>query len=455
MKVLKFGGGCLKDSRCFKSASGIILGEEGRTAAVVSAISGLTDILDQGLQKALYSEKSVPKAIKAIREKFHQICEDTILDQGTRDTTMGSIAIRLEKLERLLYGVAYTGEITESLRAMIMSFGERMSALTLAGVITSRGGEGVAMASDQIGVITDESYRNATADLGEVDKRVGEALAPVLDRGAVPVVTGYFGCTREGRITTFGRNGSDYTAAVLAHALDAGRIDVWKDVEGFMTADPKIVGGAKRIKTLSYYEAAELSYFGAKILHPRTVEPLVEKKIPIRIRNILDPGSEGTRIVPGGYEKEDVIKSVTYNRDISVLRVQGPGVGYKPGIISEIGERLSGLGINIYSVITAQTCINLLLDSKDSKRSYQVLSKLKGGVIETVDVLDDRDLIAVVGEGLLTKRGLAARVFSAVADRDINVEMISAGASEVAYYFIVRDRDLETAVKAIHGEFFE
>jgi aspartate kinase len=240
----------------------------------------------------------------------------------------------------------------------------------------------------------------------------------------------------------------------VAYGIGASSLEIWKDVDGFMSADPKIVKDAHGIDRLSYYEAAELSYFGARILHPRTVEPLVDTGIPIHIRNLYTK-SKGTRISLKGYEREEVIKSVTYNEHISVLRIHGPGVGYKPGIIAEIGRILSNEGINIYSVITAQTCINLLIDKRDSRRSYELIKKLAGGVIERVDLVDDIALIAVVGEGLLNRKGVAARVFSAVAEEGVNVEMISSGASEVAYYFIVKEDHLKKAINAIHKEFFK
>ena len=221
-----------------------------------------------------------------------------------------------------------------------------------------------------------------------------------------------------------------------------------------MSADPKIVKKACPLDRLSYYEAAELSYFGARILHPRAIEPLVEKKIPIQVKNVYKPERQGTTILSGRYERADVVKSVTYNKEISILRIQGPGVGYKPGIIAGLGSTLANTGINIYSVLTSQTCINLLIDKKDSWQSYRAVKGLEDGVIEKVVLEDDRALIAVVGEGIQQRRGIAARVFTSVAEANINVEMISSGASEVAYYFIVRAEDVEKAVNAIHKEFF-
>jgi aspartate kinase len=242
---------------------------------------------------------------------------------------------------------------------------------------------------------------------------------------------------------------------VIAAAMNAKLLELWKDVEGFMSADPKLEPAAHHIDKLSYYEAAELSYFGARILHPRTSEPLIETNpIPINIRNIKNPDGPPTVISRSAYEKSDIVKSVTYNRDIAVLKIWGPGVGYKPGIITDISELLSGSDVNIYSIITAQTCINLLLDKNDAEFAYSKINKMSGGVIEKVEVLDNIALIGVVGEGLLKAKGLAARVFTAVAKEKVAVDMISAGASKVAYYFIIPRKDLKKTIHAIHEEYF-
>ncbi|MCJ7817579.1 MAG: aspartate kinase, partial [Candidatus Thorarchaeota archaeon] len=338
---------------------------------------------------------------------------------------------------------------------LILSQGERLAMDILTGVLNDQGLNAEALESDVIGIVTDCVFENATVNMPTTRTNLQEQILPLLDEDIIPVITGFFGCNESGQPTSFGRNGSDYSAAIIAHCLDAPALDIWKDVNGFMTTDPKFTKSAVPIIHLSYDEAAELSYFGAKILHPRTVEPLRGSNIEIRIRNIRDPNGFCTAILPDGFANEDVIKSVTCNSDIAVLKVRGAGVGFMSGIIGEIGNRLSGININIYSVITSQTCINLLVDSKDALKSKQTLEPLIGGVIERIDVSDDVALIAIVGEGVITTKGLAARVFSAVAESGVNVEMFSAGASDVAYYFIVQQDDMYEAIQAVHRSFFE
>jgi len=312
----------------------------------------------------------------------------------------------MKKLERLLVGISYTEEISLPVKAHILSYGERLAVLLLSYLIKEKGKRSLPMEADNIGMVTDQSFENATALLPEVNWNLVKNVAPFVNDGIIPIITGYFGQSKEGKITTFGRNGSDYSAAVVANALDAKVLEIWKDVNGFMSTDPKIVKEAKNIDRLSYYEAAELSYFGAKILYPRTVEPLIAKGIPLHIKNLCDPGLRGTLIQNGSKELKNIVKSITYNRNISVLKIYGPGVGYKPGIIERISR------------------------------------------------VEEVALVSVVGKGLLKRHGVAAKVFSAVARENINVEMISSGASEVASYFIVLEKDLEQTIRAVHKEFF-
>ncbi|MFW6131220.1 MAG: aspartate kinase [Candidatus Aminicenantaceae bacterium] len=454
MKVMKFGGGCLKDYKDILQVAELIKSEIENTAVVLSAISGITDILLEGIDKAIHSETHIDNILKTLIENHHHITEKAIHNKKIKERTLKCIDTRMKKLGRLLHGIAYTEEITPSIKASVLSYGERFSVHLIAGVLNSINKNAEALESDHMGIITDDSYENATANLNEVKKNLSQTLIPILKRGTIAVTTGYFGCTSSRKVTLFGRNGSDYSAAVIAYGITASSLEIWKEVDGFMSADPAIVKEASRIERLSYYEAAELSYFGARILHPRTVEPLSEKSIPLFIKNTHKAESKGTIVLNKGNKKEKAIKSVTYNKNISILKIRGPGVGYKPGIIAQIGSLLSKTGINIISILTSQTCINLLIDKNDSSKSDKALQKLAGGVIEKINVHNDMALVAVVGEGLQKEKGVAAKVFSAVAKEKINVEMISSGASDVASYFIVLKSKAENAVNAIHKEFF-
>lgn len=454
MKVMKFGGGCLQDARSFSQAAAIIGREKERPVVVVSAVSGVTDLLIEACRQAERSERSVAASVQRIRAVHDSLMKILIRNAAVGRDLSRHFEAAHKKVEKLLYGISYTAEVTRATRSHVLSFGERLAAFLLAALLVDRGTPARPVESDKIGMVTDDTVENATVDLAGF-KRALKRLKPGLGRrDAVDVVTGFFGLNPRGKVVTFGRNGTDYSAAVVAAGLGASRLEIWKDVEGFMSADPKLEPRARKIDRLSYYEAAELSYFGARILHPRTLEPLHGLPITVVIKNLWDPDGAGTEVRPNGSVKDGVIKSVTFNADIVLLRIHGPGVGYKPGIIGTIGHRLFALGINIYSIITSQTCINLLVDRKDASRSYEALKAERGGVIERVDLEDDIVLIAAVGEGLLRHKGLAARIFSSVSKADVNVEMISTGASEVAAYFIVKRTDLDKTVHALHREFF-
>jgi aspartate kinase len=231
-------------------------------------------------------------------------------------------------------------------------------------------------------------------------------------------------------------------------------LEIWKDVDGFMSADPKAVPGAVPISHLSYEEAAELSYFGAKVLHPRTVEPARAKGITIRVRNVFKPAYEGTAIVPQGVEGNRTIKSISSMPNMAMVRVYGAGLGSKSGVMSEISVLLSDAGIIVYSAATSQTCISLLIEERELKHAERALAEAKKGVVDRIESVRDVALLCLVGEGLGQKEGIAGKVFSIVASNGTNIGLISAGASTVALTFTVKRRDLERTTKTIHHEFF-
>lgn len=458
MKVMKFGGACLKDKGTFQRVAKIIFAETGKKVIVTSAIYGVTDLIGSMLLSPIKEKERIDGFMKELKRRHEELAMKTIESKKILGETLEKLNEKCQKLERLLFGVAYTEELTDKTTDLIMSFGERLSVYLVEGIMREKGLKAMALEADHLGLVTDGVFGNATANLPYVEDNFGTSVQPLIDEGYVPVITGFFGCDEKGRCTTFGRNGTDYSAAVVANVLNAEVLEIWKEVDGFMTADPKIVRNARRIESLSYEEAAELSYFGAKALHPRTVEPVRLKKIPIVVRNVFYPERKGTRIVESCSainEKNSGVKSVSCMTNLAAIRVYGSGAGYKPGTLSDIIGCLGKDKINIHSATTSQTCISLLIDEKDVERGVKALEKIKGGIIEKVDTHRDSALICVVGEDLGHTKGLAARVFSSVATAGVNVEWISARASMVAYHFMVSRKDLNRAVRAIHQEFFE
>ncbi len=449
-KVAKFGGACVSKPEMYDRVAGILRADPGRRFIVVSAVAGVTDSLVQILAKPR-EEKELDLFIADLAKRHLALVPRTRADP---DRTLEAIEALRTKLERLLYGIAYTEEITPRIRDFVLSFGERLSAQVVASNLRSRGLDAEAFEADQIGLMTDENYGNATALLAETRAHMAPLLRRQADAGHVSVITGFFGLSPEGKAATFGRGGSDYSAAVVAHALDLRTVEIWKDVGGFMSADPKIVAEAFPLSVLSYDEAAELSYFGAKVLHPRAVQPARACGASLFLKNVFRPEETGTRIGPDTVDTSGDVKSVSYVRDLATLKVYATGLGSDEVLLSQSSTALANAGVNIYSAATSQTCVAFLIESDATSRARKALSRISNLPLERVEISPHASLICFVGEGIGHAHGIAARVFRAVADLNINVQFITAGASMVAYQFTVDTKDLEVAVRAVHKEFF-
>ncbi|MFA5795427.1 MAG: aspartate kinase [Candidatus Brocadiia bacterium] len=458
MKVLKFGGASLKSPAAFRDVARIIINTKGDKAVVLSALNGVTDSL-LGFIRTCSSKPSsqaqIKRFVQNLKTRHFDILKTALGKKAIRPETVRSLNLNLSKLERLFYGVSYVEEVSNRTQDFIISFGERLIVLVMAEVLQSLGARAEPLEADKIGMITDGDFGKASAILPLATRSLRHNLMPIIKKNAVPLITGFFGCDRYQRTTTFGRGGSDYSASVVAYALDADQLEIWKDVDGFMSVSPEIVRSGHLLDVLSYDEAAEMAYFGAEILHPRMVEPAMLKKIPIIIRNTFNPKHKGTAIVAQGYKSRDIVKGIAYDRNIAILKIHGAGVGYKPGVLQDITASIVNRGLNIKSVITSQTCINILLAKDDLESAYQALTKARINVIEHLEKVKGIALVGIVGEGLVRAKGLAAQVFKAVADEDVNVEVISAGASSVAYYFIIKDKFIKRVVRAIYLQFFD
>ncbi len=453
MKVLKFGGSSLKDGKSMRMVGDIIAADQEEKVVVVSAIQGITDSL-LSFMSTIRREEEVQQFIKSLKERHLRILAEVAKSMETKQQALDLITERLTKLERVLYGITYLEELTPRTSDLVQSFGERLSVIVISAMLQEIGVNAVPVEADELGIITDGSFGSATADLEMTSKNIQPKIKSMFGKQELPVVTGFFGRTPEGMITLFGRNGTDYSASVIANAIDADSLEIWKDVDGFMSVDPKIVAEAVPIASLSYEEAAELSYFGAKVLHPRTVEPAKLKGIEILVKNVFKPKLEGTTIGPKCASLGQPVKSISCMKNMVSLKIYGAGLGYKSGVMAEISVRLSDSDVNVYSAATSQTCIALLIEDKDLKKAELALSASKKGVIDRIEPVRGIALLCIVGEGLGMREGVAARVFNAVAKEKVNVAMISAGASPVAYHFTVNGEDLDRTTKAIHREFF-
>ncbi|HDR05514.1 MAG TPA: aspartate kinase [Candidatus Marinimicrobia bacterium] len=450
--VAKFGGSNLKSAADLHHIGDIIEAYQQPIVIVVSAFFGVTNFLQEMLWKCRTDEQTILAGADFLKNMKQELVNSVISDPILRAEAFEKIDFRLRQMTRYLLGVHYMGDAPSFAEDTVLSYGEQFSAAILSGLLKSRGLEAEELLPDTLGLITDGEFGNATVDFSASCQLVRKALS----KHSFAVIPGFYGISPAGKINLFGRGGSDYSAAALARIIQAESLDVWKDVNGFMSADPKLVRNVRQIPEISYTEAAELAYFGAKILHPRTMEPLLDDSIPIRIfdsrkfRGSLKAAS----IV---HEKREIhstiIKSVTYSDDFGVLQLAGPGVGIKPGILAMLTRELDRRGINIKSVITAQTSINILLSLNDLELAADLTRRAAPELVKNITVQDDVALIAVVGEGILETPGLAAKVFGAVYEKRINVQIISMGASPVAAYFLVDQKDRTEAVRAIHHSF--
>lgn len=454
MKVIKIGGGCLNGKKEIKRIVELVKKRCRGDIIVVSALKGITDFLIGKMYKALENEDIIPEIVSRIKSKHVNVARYLIDGKEGVSQYSKDLNKMLARLERLYYGLNFTKEITPRTYDTISCYGERFSAQMLTTILRSHGENAICLMPHQIGILTDGKYGDATAHLKKTTSNFQRHVSPLLTNRSIIIIPGFYGVSEDGDITTFGRGGSDYSAAVAAAVSGADLLEIWKDVDGFMSADPGYVPEAQLVPLLSYEEAAELAYFGAKILHPRSIDPIRTKKLNIRVTNTFNPDSQGSIIKRLSPRSAQIIKSVAYDEDLGILKVFASGIGARPGILAQIAQQLAFEGINIRSVVTSQTCISFLLDQKDLAPGKAALTKIRPRPFQRTEVQGDISLIGIVGDGIHSKKGIAARCFSAVAACHVNVEMISFGPSKSALYFITKKKDLIKAINAIHSTFF-
>lgn len=450
--VVKFGGSNLKTKNDLQKIIKTVNNYNRPLVIVVSAFYGITNYLTEGIKKVQTDEAHVQAMKEFIDNLKADTLENCIDDPEYKQEVYAAMRSRLEELGKYLLGIHYIGDVPEFVEDVILSYGEKLSALMLTSILKYNGIDACESLPENMGLITDGEFRNASVDFEKSRPLVQEALKE--DR--VYIVPGFYGVSPSGKINLLGRGGSDYSAAAIASCIEAESLDVWKDVNGYLSADPKIIPNPVRIKRLSYTEAAELSYFGAKILHPRTVEPLGD--IPVRIFNIDEPNEELSPLsliestpCPTG----NIVKSVTYSDNFAILKLSGPGVGIKPGVLGKITTSLDRVGINIKSVLTAQTCINIYLEEADLYKAIETLQKTHLPSLTKIVPLTDLSIIAVVGDGITENHEAIFKMLSSLNRRGIHARIISSGASDVAAYVVTDRKSRKEAIEVIHSDFFE
>jgi aspartate kinase len=445
--VLKFGGTSVADAAALQRVAGVVqrAHRTTRPVVVVSALAGVTDALLAAADAAASGD--VQPQLAALLERHAEIAGRLARPDSSRGI-QAVLGRAHAELADLLRRVAGEPERRPALRDEIVSYGERLSAALLTAVLLAADVPARYVDARHC-LITDGTHGRATPLLLDTEQRTRAELAPLLDRRLVPVLGGYIGATLEGVTTTLGRGGSDYSAALVGAALAAREIQIWTDVSGVLTADPRVVPGAGTISSLSYAEAAELAYFGAKVLHPKTIQPAMERDIPVRICNSKAPGDRGTVVTARGEGRAGAVKAIAHKSGITVLQISSTRMLGAYGFLRGLFEVFERHQTVVDVVTTSEVSVSLTVDNAGSLPA--IVAELQA--LGTVAVESDRAIVCVVGEGLRTTPGIASRVFATISD--INVSLISQGASRVNLTFVVDEGRVQEAVLRLHEALFE
>jgi aspartate kinase len=459
--VMKFGGSILKDKESILNVAKTILEyyKENELVIVVSALKGVTDYLIKISEEAINgNEEIVKEKINDLKEKHLEIIKETIKNENIKKEIERIIKELINELEKVLIGIIYLREITPRIKDYVLSFGERLSTPIIYGILKDIELKVEYYTGGEAGIITDSNFGEAKPLMNVTKYQIREKILPLLNKKIIPIISGFIAINQEGMITTLGRGGSDYTATIIGSAIKADEIWIWTDVDGLMTADPKIVPFAKTLHELSFLEAIEMAVFGAKYMHPKALEPVIEENIPVRIRNLFNKENPGTLITKEVKIIEGkIVKAVTSINDVALITVSGIGMIGTPGIAAKIFDILGKNNINILMISqsVSEANISLIIKRKDLEKAMTAFetSIFRKDFIQNIETEEDISVIAVVGAGMKGTPGVAARVFNAVAKQGVNIRMIAQGSSELNISFVVKEKDSEKAVQAIHKEF--
>lgn len=445
MIVSKFGGTSVGDSAAIRRLVAIIAARRAeRPVVVVSALSRVTDGL---LSLEHGSPEDVRTRIQGIFDRHRTIVADLTLDASA----VGAIDQDAVALGEWVEGHRGT-PWTDADRDFVVSHGELWSSRLVAAAFRAANLPGEWVDARQV-TRTDGQFGSAIPDTAAIRDAAARIIAPIVELGGIPVTQGFIGSGPDGRTTTLGRGGSDYTASLLGAALDADRVEIWTDVDGILSADPRIVPEARLLPEASYHEAAELAAFGAKVLHPATQIPLVEAEIPCWVLNSFAPERPGTRIIAGARPSLEAdaspVRSIAWKKGITVINVRAPRSYEAVGFLQQFFTFFAKHGIAVDVLASSEVSVSVTID--DKARLDALVADL--GTLGAVTVFDRRAIVAVVGIDLRGTKGLSARLFNAV--KDVNIEVISQGASEINVTFVVKEEDGPAAVRALHREFFD
>ena len=467
--VMKFGGTSMGSAERIEVAARLTMEQHAKrpVAIVVSAMSKITDLLLDTLRRAEEGDEAgVDANLQTLTER-HLMCCRELLPEGFQEGARDGVGGLMAEFARIARGILMLGERPLASVDRAVAIGERLSALLMAAYLQSQGTSAAAVNAAQV-IATDDVFGNATPLLEETRERAAAVLGPLLDRRVLPVVTGFNAATLDGRPTTLGRGGSDFSAAILAASMDAEELWIWTDVDGIMTGDPRLIPDARVLDEITYNEAAELAYAGAKVLHPRTLAPLIDRQIPVWSKNSFAPEKPGTRIVAQlgrGTEVAGGPHAVTSMAEVALVAIEPAGLALSGSNVSgtrlmaEALEALDAAGVELLAITSSsyRQSFCFLVRQSELKAALEHLEEtfaleLTHGYMKPVQVDTEVGLIAVVGVGMRGTPGMAGRIFTAISRHNINIIAIAQGSSELTIAIVVHREGLERAVRAVHEE---
>jgi len=458
--LMKFGGTSMGSAERIRVAARLTREQHARrpVAIVVSAMSKVTDLLLDSMRKAELGDQAALQAnLQKLQDRHLETCRE-LLPKAPQENLLAGIRNVIAEFQRIAGGILMLG--VRPLRSVdeAVVTGEKLSALLLAACLDSEGVPSAVVNGSDV-IVTDAFFGNATPLMDPTRAKAQEKLRPLLEDNVVPVVTGFNGATPDGRPTTLGRGGSDFSASILAAALDASELWIWTDVDGIMTADPRLVPDARVLGEVTYNEAAELAYNGAKVLHPRTLAPLIEKRIPVWSKNSFNLAVPGTRIVstlgaPGG------ARAVTSMSDVVLVAMESSSAELSgTRVMARALDALDRAGAEVLTFSSSSYRQNFCFLIRQDELNTALVQledafalELAHGYLKPIEVDDNVGLLAVVGEGMRGTPGLAGRIFTAISKEKINIIAIAQGSSELTICVVVRKNGLEKAVQAVHAE---
>ncbi len=453
MKVLKFGGTSVGSAENIRRVKQIVEGQNDDVIVVVSALGGITDKVLNASKMAILGTEYFNTEITAIKERHEEVV-DQLFDGEKREKVKNEVANLLNELEKVIIGVSMIGELTPKTLDKIGGFGERLSSYMISEFI-----EGSKLANSAELIKTDSEFGKAKVDFNLTNKNIQEDFNGF---SGVCIAPGFVASNNEGEFTTLGRGGSDYTAAIYSAALNADVLEIWTDVDGFMTADPRVIKKAYTIKSLTYSEAMELSHCGAKVIYPPTILPVYQKGIPVHIKNTMKPEAEGTLISDDTLDGKDFpIKGISSISNISLVTLQGLGMVGVTGISMRLFGALANANINVIliSQASSENSISFAIDTSKKKLAEEVVNEefekeISRQQVSRVAIEDELSVVAIVGENMKHTSGIAGKLFNTIGKNGVNIVAIAQGASELNISWIVKNSDLRKTLNVVHESFF-